>query len=85
MDPKLIALLTLRGLATLFTLQGQSNIATAIDSLINAYQAGKNVDEYMQSIADTLAAGGELADWDDITSRINSEVDEFLAEDPEPE
>lgn len=80
MDPKLVALVTLRGLASLFALQGKNSVAETINSAINAYQAGKNVDDYMQLIADRLEAGDDLADWEDITGRINAEVDDFIDE-----
>lgn len=47
-------------------------------------ELGNSAAAHMQEIADTLEAGGELADWEDITERINNVVDDFLDE-PEPE
>lgn len=81
MDPLTIAILALRSVGTLFTLQGKPEINNTINALLTAYQAGKNVDAYMQKIADNLEADGDLASWDDITDRINDEVDEFLGDD----
>jgi len=80
MDPLTIALIALRSVGTLFTLQGQPKITGAINAALDAYEAGRNVDAYMAEIADKLELAGTLSaeDWDDLTDRINSEVDEFL-------
>lgn len=85
MDPKLVALVTLRGLASIFALQGKNSVSQVINAAITAYQSGKNVDDYMQLIADRLEKNDPMADWEDITARINSEVDAFLSDAPEPE
>ncbi len=78
MDPLTIALIALRGVGTVMSLQGKPQVSEAINAAITAYDAGRNVDAYMQEIADALNNDAELADWDDITSRINTEVDDFL-------
>ncbi len=85
MDPKLVAILTLRGMSSLFSMQGNSAVATAINVLLNAYEAGRNVDAYMGEIAEKLKTGASLEEWEDIASRINSEVDEFLAREAGPD
>lgn len=80
MDPITIALIALRAVGTVFSMQGRPEISNTINDAITAYEAGKNVDAYMQEIADALNDGAELATWDDIRARINSEVDDFLDE-----
>lgn len=77
MDPLTLALLALRSVGTLFTLQGKPEIGRAINSGLDAIQAGKNVDAYMQEIADALEADAPV-DWDDLAFRIESEVEAFL-------
>lgn len=77
MDPKLIALLALR---TLGSLTGNVALSNGIGQLMAAYDAGKNIDDHMQAIADKLEAGEDLDNWDDITNRIDAEVDDFLDE-----
>ena len=79
MDPTMIALLSLRalGLAT-----GHNEIATRIDQLVGAFNAGKDIDDHMQAIADKLEAGEDLDTWDDIVDRIDAEVADFLDEPP---
>ena len=79
MDPLTIALIALRSVGTLFTLQGKPEVAGAINTALDAYQAGKNVDAYLQEIADALESGAD-PDWDDLTNRINDEVDAFLGD-----
>ena len=80
MDPLTLAILGLRAIGTLFTLQGKPEVQTTINSLLAAYEVGKNVDNYMQEIADTLNAGGDMVTWENLTIRINNEVDEFLGD-----
>ena len=80
MDPLTVSLLTLRGLSTLFMLQGKSEVGNTINQVLDLYGAGKNVDAHMAAIADKLEAGGDLDDWSDIQAKINAEVDEFLDE-----
>lgn len=81
MDPLTISLLTLRSVGTLFALQGKPEISQTINAVLKAYQAGKNVDKHMATIADRLEKGGDLADWGNLKRRINDEVADFLAED----
>jgi hypothetical protein len=77
MDPLTIALIALRSVGTLFGMQGRNDVQLGINAALDAVAAGKNVDAYLQEIADALEAGVE-PDWDDLTLRINSEVDAFL-------
>lgn len=81
MDPLTVAIVALRSVGTLFRLQGAPHVSKTIDAVFSAYRAGKNVDAYMQEIADKLEAGDALAGWTDLEARINAEVDQFL-EDP---
>ena len=76
MDPKLVALLALR---TLGTVTGHVAVVEGIDRLRAAYEAGKDIDAHMAAIAEKLEAEEPLDSWDDITARIDAEVDEFLA------
>lgn len=79
MDPITIALIALRSVGTLFTLQGRPEVGTAINQTLEAYQAGKNVDAHLKEIAEKLELGNfDPTDWDDLTDRINQEVDAFL-------
>ena len=77
MDPKLIALLALR---TLGSVTGNVALSNGIGQLMAAYDAGKDIDEHMQEIADKLEAGDDLDNWDDIMERIDAEVEDFLDE-----
>lgn len=67
-------LVSLRALATLFSLQGRTRDSDGLNSLANAAEAGMNVDAHMQKVADQLKAGTPI-DWDDITSRIEAASD----------
>ena len=80
MDPLTIALIALRSVGTLFTLQGRPEISSTINKALDGIQAGKNVDAYMAEIAEKLEAdqNGEAVDWDDLNARIDAEVSEFL-------
>ena len=80
MDPLTVAMLALRGVASVFVLQGKPEVSNAIGALLGAWQSGRNVDAYMAEIATALEAD-EMADWDDITKRINDEVAAFLSDD----
>jgi hypothetical protein len=83
MTRALIALVSLRSLATLFTLQGKPHVSNALNSLATAVTAGlmtgHNVDAYMQEIADKLRDDAPLDDWATINTRIDSEVQKFLS------
>ena len=80
MDPVLVSMLALRGLGTLFTLQGKSEVSNTINQVLDLYSAGKNVDDHMKAIADKLEAGGDLDDWSDIQAKLDAEVDDFLGD-----
>ena len=79
MDIKLISLISLRGLALLMNLQGQTNASDALTKLAAGIESGMNVDDHMANVADAFKAGME-ANWPDIINRINTEVDEFLSQ-----
>ncbi len=80
MDPITIALISLRAVGALFSMQGKPEISTTINQLLEAYSAGKNIDDHLEEVAAKLEAGAlDPADWQDLTDRINQEVDEFLA------
>ena len=60
-----------------------------IEKIVTAKRSGENVDAHLQTVADYLL-GGERPDFDDLISRVNSEVDELLAresgeEEPTPD
>jgi RecB family exonuclease len=80
MDPVLVSMLALRGLSTLFTLQGKSEIGNTINQVLDLYGAGKNVDAHMKAIAEKLEAGDDLDDWSDIQAKLDAEVDDFLGD-----
>lgn len=82
MDPTLVALLVLRSVSTLFTLQGKPQVSTAINATLSAYQAGRNVDAHMQAIADALTSGADVPTWADIAKRANDETLAFLDQKP---
>lgn len=69
MDPVSIALIAIRGLATLFEAQGDSRQANALRLLAKGIESGQDVNEHMDRVADALEAG-QGADWDDVVSRI---------------
>jgi len=81
MDPLTVAMLALRGVASVFVLQGKPEVSRTIGALLTAWQSGRNVDAYMAEIATALEAD-DMAAWDDITHRIDSEVARFLSDPP---
>lgn len=82
MNPKLLAIVALRSVATLFTLQGQPKTAQALSLLAAGIESGADVDEHMQAVADKLKeTEGAISDemWDDVTSRILADSDRLQA------
>lgn len=76
MDAKLLAIVSLRSLATLFGLQGQASTAASLNLLAAGVQAGVNVDDHMKAVGDALVAtGGDVtaAQWDDVHARIEAD------------
>jgi len=71
-------LVWLRGLATLFSLQGMTRQADALNKLATLAKSGAAVDAHMATVADAFEANTE-ASWEDLTARIDEEVAEFLA------
>lgn len=74
MDSRLLAIISLRALAQLFTLQGQTKQADALALVAAGVESGADVDAHMRDVAAALEAG-EAADWDDIHARITAEAD----------
>ena len=62
--------------------QGQDDDAAVsyVQKVIALKTSGSDVDAYLQTVADYLK-GGERPDFDDLISRVDSEVDELLARD----
>lgn len=79
MDPATVALVALRGLSTLFTLQGKAEVSNTLNQILNLQAAGRNVDAHMAAIADKLEADDPLDDWADIQAKLDAEVDDFLS------
>jgi GrpB-like predicted nucleotidyltransferase (UPF0157 family) len=76
MDPKLFYLVGLRGVALALSLAGQQRASDALYTVVDAYEAGKNVDDHMQAIADKLKSRPSNADdWADVTARIEADSD----------
>jgi hypothetical protein len=73
MNPKSLALITLRGLATLFGLQGNTSAATALNKIASAIESGKNVDDHMKLVADAMVAGTPN-DWAGVVTRIEADA-----------
>jgi len=76
MDPRLLAIVALRGLSLLLGLQGQPKIAGALNLLAAGVESGADVDEHMQAVADKLKeSGGVVTDeeWDDVHARIEAD------------
>ncbi len=82
MDPLTVAMISLRGLGTLFALQGNAEVGKTINQVLDLYGAGKNVDAHMKAIADKLEAGDDLDDWSLIQAKLDAEVADFLDEPP---
>lgn len=77
MNTKLFSVITLRSLSLLLSLQGQAKAAAGMNKLIDAIEAGIEVDNHMAKVAEAMKAGTE-AEWDDIVDRIETEVADFL-------
>lgn len=84
MDTKLAAILALRGLVLTLRAQSLHDEADAVNAVILAHQAGRNVDAHMKEVADALEEGA-IASWPEITARIQSETEEFLSRVPDGE
>lgn len=73
MNAKTMALIAIRGLATLFGLQGNGPAAAALNKVAAAIEAGKNVDAHLQLVADAMKAGAPN-DWTAVVSRIDADA-----------
>lgn len=69
-----IALMTIRALAYLFRLQGEDRAASALDRLAAGIEAGADVNEHMQTVADALNDDNPLQ-WDEAIARIEANSD----------
>jgi hypothetical protein len=81
MNPKNIALISLRGLAALFRLRGLVDQASALEKIAAGIQSGINVDEHMALVAEALKTDAPN-DWANVTARINAEGDKFQTPSP---
>jgi hypothetical protein len=77
MDPKLLAVISLRSLASLFLLQGRPKQAAALNAAADAIEAGVNVDARMQELADRLK-NDDGPSWLDLQIALEKETAEFL-------
>jgi hypothetical protein len=76
MDPKALAIVTLRSLATLFAGTGRTKGAASLNLLADGVEAGVDVDDHMREVGDALkASGGDVTDdqWDDVHARITAD------------
>lgn len=73
MDAKSIALIAIRGLATLFGLQGNAPASVALNKIASAIEAGKNVDAHLKLVADAMKSGAPN-DWAGVSSRIDADA-----------
>lgn len=76
MDPKRLAVVTLRALAVLFTSQDLDKQASSLNLLADGVEGGADVDEHMQAVADALNASGSVVEqkaWDDVHARIKAD------------
>ena len=78
MDNSTLGIIVLRGIAMFAGAQGEHGKAKAADSLADAIESRRDVDQHMREFAAALKAGEE-APWEDINDRITAETDEFLA------
>jgi len=79
MPVQLLMIALMRAAAVGLQLQGQAAAAATLTKLALAYEAGRSIDAHMGEIAKLLNEGGEMASWDDITSRIDAAETEFLS------
>lgn len=73
MNSVFLAVLTLRSLATVYLLQGNSKASDSLGLMADALEAGKNIDARMQEVADALKAGA-TPNWDDLERRIRADA-----------
>lgn len=82
MEARLVAIITLRGLATLFRLQQQEKQAESLELIAVGIESGADVDDHMRDVAATLAANqGQVSDemWDDVHARIKANSERLQA------
>jgi len=74
MNAQTIALISIRGLASLFGLQGNAPAALALNKLATLMESGQHVDAHLQAVADAMKAGTPNA-WADVNARIEADSD----------
>lgn len=74
MNNTTLALLSLRSLALLFSLQGDAKASNALILMANTLESGGNIDRHMRAVADAFKAG-KVPDWDDLERRIQADAD----------
>lgn len=82
MDPRVLAIITVRGLATLFELQGHRKQAASLNLLAVGIESGVDVDEHMRGVAAALAENDgnvSAAMWDDVHARITADSERLQA------
>lgn len=79
MNPALLAIISLRSLGLLFTLQGQGKTGDALNLLATGIESGLDVDAHMQRVADALKSG-QPKDWD--AAHASIEADSALLQGP---
>lgn len=74
MSPLTLALVGLRAAALALELQGQERSAGSLFVLADAVEAGKDVDDHMQAVAEKLKDRSVTdEDWADVNARIDAD------------
>ena len=76
MDPRLLAIITVRSLAKLFELQGMTRQQESLELVAAGIESGIDVDDHMRRVAGALVASdGNVSDemWDDVHARIEAD------------
>jgi hypothetical protein len=75
MNPKLLAVISLRAAALAATLSGRTSTASALYSLADLIESGHAVDSHMAEVAAKLNER-ELtdADWSEVANRIHADA-----------
>ena len=70
-----LALIGIRGAALALSLGGQTKAATALGTLADAAEAGKNIDDHMALVADKLRARASTdADWQEVADAVEADL-----------
>lgn len=80
MNPLILALVSLRGVALALSLSGQTRAASNLYTLADAAERGINIDSHMQAVAEKLKVRSATdADWQDVSERIEADSDRLQA------